>query len=112
MANRGLFITFEGIDGCGKTTQMRLLIERLRAASYDVLESAEPGGTRIGTQVRRAGGEGPSDPMVESGPNSANPHASVSEHGFIVAEIKKREWQGHQSRGRNDDNRENYLDQG
>jgi dTMP kinase len=53
MANRGLFITFEGIDGCGKTTQMRLLVERLRADSYDVLESAEPGGTRIGTQVRR-----------------------------------------------------------
>ena len=53
MANRGLFITFEGIDGCGKTTQMRLLVERLRNAFYDVLESAEPGGTRIGTQVRR-----------------------------------------------------------
>ena len=53
MANRGIFITFEGIDGCGKTTQMRLLVERLRSDSYDVLESAEPGGTRIGTQVRR-----------------------------------------------------------
>jgi len=53
MAQRGLFITFEGIDGCGKTTQMRLLVDRLRHESYDVLESAEPGGTRIGTQVRR-----------------------------------------------------------
>jgi dTMP kinase len=53
MANRGIFITFEGIDGCGKTTQMRLLIDRLRATGYDVLETAEPGGTRIGTQVRR-----------------------------------------------------------
>ena len=50
---RGRFITFEGTDGCGKTTQIRLLVERLRAAGYNVLESAEPGGTRIGTQVRR-----------------------------------------------------------
>lgn len=53
MANRGTFITFEGIDGCGKTTQISLLIERLRDSGYGVVESAEPGGTRIGTQVRR-----------------------------------------------------------
>jgi len=50
---RGLFITFEGMDGSGKTTQMRRLAERLRAHGRAVLESAEPGGTRIGMQVRR-----------------------------------------------------------
>ncbi len=52
-SHRGLFITFEGMDGSGKTTQMRLLAERLRSAGHDVLESYEPGGTRIGSQVRR-----------------------------------------------------------
>jgi dTMP kinase len=53
MAKRSLFLTFEGMDGSGKTTQMRLLAERLRRQGRAVLESAEPGGTPIGMQVRR-----------------------------------------------------------
>ncbi len=52
-SRRGLFITFEGMDGSGKTTQMRLLGERLRLAGHDVFETFEPGGTPIGDQVRR-----------------------------------------------------------
>ena len=50
---RGLFISFEGIDGAGKSTQLRTLASRLRAEGKAVLETAEPGGTSIGTQIRR-----------------------------------------------------------
>jgi len=53
MASQGLFITFEGMDGSGKTTQMHRLAARLRGAGRTVLETAEPGGTPIGTKIRR-----------------------------------------------------------
>jgi dTMP kinase len=50
---RGLFVTFEGPDGSGKSTQARMLVARLRLEGRDVLESVEPGGTPIGQQIRR-----------------------------------------------------------
>jgi dTMP kinase len=51
--HQGLFINFEGGDGCGKSTQMRLVAAHLRQAGYGVVETVEPGGTRIGGQIRR-----------------------------------------------------------
>jgi len=48
----GLFITFEGVEGAGKTTQMDLVEARLKAAGLPVFRTREPGGTVIGEQIR------------------------------------------------------------
>jgi dTMP kinase len=48
----GLFISFEGTEGCGKTTQIARLAERLRAAGRSVRLVREPGGTPIGEEIR------------------------------------------------------------
>jgi dTMP kinase len=53
MATGGLFITFEGMDGSGKTTQMHRLAARLRALGRTVLETVEPGGPPIAQKIRR-----------------------------------------------------------
>src|SRR3954470_17634362 len=49
---RGKFITFEGLDGCGKSTQMNRLAEVLRADGIEVITAREPGTTPIGEQIR------------------------------------------------------------
>ncbi|HEV3202157.1 MAG TPA: dTMP kinase [Bryobacteraceae bacterium] len=53
MKQRGWFITFEGMDGSGKTTQMHRLATRLRNLGRTVLETTEPGGPPIAMKIRR-----------------------------------------------------------
>jgi len=63
----GVFITFEGIDGCGKSTQLRLLASELRVRGLDVLTTREPGGTTLGQKLRAAllDVQGQVDPLAE-----------------------------------------------
>ena len=53
MSRRGKFVTFEGLDGTGKSTQMRRLAVALREAGYKVIETREPGGTVTGEKIRK-----------------------------------------------------------
>ena len=48
-----MFITFEGIEGCGKTTQVRRFANRLKGLGISLITTLEPGGTRIGKDIRK-----------------------------------------------------------
>lgn len=50
--NKGLFITFEGVDGCGKSTQMELLSKYLKENGYEVVITREPGAKGLGEKLR------------------------------------------------------------
>jgi dTMP kinase len=61
-------ITFEGIDGCGKSTQMRMLEQYLTERGMAVVSTREPGGTELGRKIRSAlldGGKGSVEPLAE-----------------------------------------------
>jgi dTMP kinase len=70
MPKVGKFITFEGLDGTGKSTQMRKLADMLRAAGHKVVETREPGGTATGEQIRRV--------LLHSGTTGLAPQAEMA----------------------------------
>ena len=63
---RGRFITFEGIDGSGKSTQLAATAAALRAIGIDVLETREPGGTALGESLRALLLERTMSPLTET----------------------------------------------
>lgn len=51
--HRGMFITFEGLDGCGKSTQLEKLARHFREQGFKVVKTREPGGTETGESIRK-----------------------------------------------------------
>jgi dTMP kinase len=70
MSRRGKFVTFEGLDGTGKSTQMRKLAAALRAAGHKVVETREPGGTATGEKIRRV--------LLDSATEGLSPFAEMA----------------------------------
>ncbi len=67
MATRGVFVVLEGGDGCGKSTQARLLVSRLRDLGREVVATREPGATEAGAAIRSLVlGGGDLDPRAEA----------------------------------------------
>src|ERR1039458_6620109 len=70
MSRRGKFITFEGLDGTGKSTQMRKLAAVVRASGHKVVETREPGGTLTGEKIRKV--------LLDSGTAGLSPLAEMA----------------------------------
>ncbi len=66
MNTRGLFISFEGIDGAGKSTHIEALADALRAAGRRVVRTREPGGTPLAEQIRELALHQPMDALTEA----------------------------------------------
>ena len=70
MSRRGKFITLEGLDGTGKSTQLRRLAAALRGAGHAVVETREPGGTATGEKIRKV--------LLDSGTSGLSPQAEMA----------------------------------
>ncbi len=66
MSSQGRFITFEGIDGAGKTTHLEALAQTWRQAGHEVLRTREPGGTPLAEKLRDLFLHDPMDPLTEA----------------------------------------------
>jgi dTMP kinase len=68
MTGKGFFICVEGLDGCGKTTQTRLLVRKLRKMGYGAIYTAEPSRGEIGKFIKRycLHGEKRTSPIIEA----------------------------------------------
>ena len=70
MANRGKFITIEGLDGCGKSTQLERLARALRGEGLQVVVTREPGGTATGEKIRNV--------LLDTGTSNLSPFAELA----------------------------------
>jgi dTMP kinase len=79
----GVFITFEGVEGSGKSTQLVRLEQRLRAAGADVVATREPGGTDVGETIRHL--------LLDRSSEGLQPHAELmlyeAARAQLVAEV-------------------------
>ena len=93
MSRRGKFITFEGLDGTGKSTQMRKLAAVLRKAGHKVVETREPGGTPTAEKIRKVlldsgtAGLAPLAEMALMFASRAQHIAEVIEPGLVAGNI-------------------------
>ncbi len=82
-AKRGKFISFEGLDGCGKSTQLEKLAAALREQGIDVVATREPGGTEIGERIRAV--------LLDSRTRGLDPHAEMAlmfaSRSQLIAEV-------------------------
>ena len=89
----GKFLTFEGLDGCGKTTQLEKLASVLRSEGIDVITTREPGGTEIGERIRtvlldsRTAGL---DPMAEMALMFASRAQQIAQ--VVLPALEARKW--------------------
>jgi dTMP kinase len=82
-AQRGKFISFEGLDGCGKSTQLEKLAAALRRQGVEVVTTREPGGTAIGERIRAV--------LLDSRTAGLEPHAEMAlmfaSRAQLIAEV-------------------------